>query len=93
MPSDARKADVRPAEQIRSRIPSDDDIREAINTNQQTRQSRSAVLRTLSNALADEFETTVIATAMRIGIGPADELLDYVETLIGTRVLERRLAP
>jgi hypothetical protein len=59
----------------------------------ENRHQRHMVVRAIANALADEFENVVRATAHKHNIVQEEELIDYVETLIGTRVLERRLAP
>lgn len=92
-PHDTQKRETRAGESCRTRIPTDEQIEEARQERRDTRRSRQHVLRALTEQLIEQVEEIILKAATMAGIAEGEELLDYVESAIGNRVLERKLTP
>ena len=54
---------------------------------------RTNVMRHLAEHVIDDLETQILAIAADHNIADRASVLEYIEMLMGNRVIERRLAP
>jgi len=78
---------------VTDRLPLDDSIAAARIEARRRELVRTNVMRHLAELVIDDLETQILAIANDHNIADRASFLEYIEMLMGNRVIERRLAP
>jgi hypothetical protein len=78
---------------VTERLPLDDSIAAARIEARRRELVRTNVMRRLAERVIDDLETQILAIAADHNIADRASFLEYIEMLMGNRVIERRLAP